>query len=539
MCKSVLAMSLASIISVGLLVSCRPSSTSSSSSADSTGTSEVGAYKFDKKVSIDFWVKKGTAKYYSNFVKAFNSAYPSITVNVLDSGNYGDIDQKISQGISVGNVPNMALTYPDYVSGYLKDAPNRVLDVTPYMNSAEYGFGHGDPVIEWNGQQVQVNTAADDIIPSYLNDGNNFIIDGKKIEGQYELPLSKSTEMLFVNRNLLTEVAQKSNTTYDVIKQKLATWEGVWEVTEMMKTAMPEKWNGQKASANKGSAPLTYEDDTNFYVTMSQQLGIPYVDSSAADNLPVLFGKPENKQKTVDFLKFMGEKYNSGNFVTGDTIGIAGTYATSLFAKESSGLIITTTAGLSWLNDYDEEGDEDHQFPIDVLSYPSSSKDWVQNEADLPADADPDAVISQGPGVVLFKSGDSDKDLATWLFYKTMTSDFLNAQWVAAGSYAPIRYSVKETEVFKGMFDIPADSKNPLYDANYYPAKKQMYEVIDQYGKQGNLFTTDVFPGSGSVRNEAGSLFTGSLNSEKNTDSDAIGELVDKYYQLAVADSTK
>ena len=120
-----------------------------------------------------------------------------------------------------------------------------------------------------------------------------------------------------------------------------------------------------------------------------------------------------------------------------------------------------------------------------------------------------------------------------------MTSDFLNAQWVAAGSYAPIRYAVKETEVFKGMFDIPADSKKPLYDANYYPAKKQMYEVIDQYGKQGNLFTTDVFPGSGSVRNEAGSLFTGSLNSEKNTDSDAIGELVDKYYQLAVADSTK
>lgn len=502
----------------------------------------LGACNTDTRTVITFWTRSGTASYYDNLVAAFESAYPDIRVDVEDNGDYADLHQNIMMGISQGNVPEIAITYPDYVATYLASAPQYVVDMTTFMEDSEIGFGQNDPVVEWDGEEVQVHTDADDMIQAYMEEGSSFTIDGQDYEGQYELPLSKSTEMLFVNVDELTQVAADHDMSYEEIRSMLGTWEGLWEVTDMMKESFPDKYTGQRAESNTAKAPLIYEDDTNFYITLSQQLGIPYVDSSDPEN-PVLFGlTEENISEVVLLMQKLGQLYNSGNFVTGDTSGQGESwYATSGFADEGGGLIITTTAGLSWLNNYGGP-----HFDIDVLPMPSSATYWIEDvegteegtvtHPALDSDADPDAVISQGPGVVFFDTGDEEKLEAAWLFYKTITSDFLNAQWVAAGTYAPVRQSVYETDVFQSMFDLPEEgSDNYEYNMKIIPAKEQMYEVIDSYDANDSLFTTDVFPGSGDVRTAAGYILPGCVLMADNQDEAAIRSIINDYFGRALA----
>lgn len=500
----------------------------------------LGACDSDGRTVVTFWTRQGTASYYDNLVAAFESAYPDIRVDVEDNGDYSLLHQNIMMGISQGNVPDIAITYPDYVATYLDSAPQYVADMTSYMEDSEIGFGQNDPVVEWDGEEVQVHTDADDMIQAYMEEGSSFTIDGEAYEGQYELPLSKSTEMLFVNVDELSQVAEHHDMSYAEIRSMLGTWEGLWEVTEMMKDTFPDKYTGQRAESNSAQAPLIYEDDTNFYITLSQQLGIPYVDSSDPEN-PVLFGlTEENISEVVLLMQKLGQLYNEGLFVTGETSGQADDwYATSGFANELGGLIITTTAGLSWLNNY-----EGPFFDIDVLPMPSSASYWIEDvegtdgsvtHPDLPDDADPDAVISQGPGVVFFNTGNDKRVEAAWLFYKTITSDFLNAQWVAAGTYAPVRQSVYETDVFQSMFELPDEgSDNYEYNMKIIPAKEQMYEVIDSYDENDSLFTTDVFPGSGDVRTAAGGILPGSILQADNQDETAIRTVIARYFGQAL-----
>lgn len=528
--KLALLLSLTGILSLSGLTSCNQNESN-------TGTKPTLNSDFDTNISaeITFAVQDGTASWFSDYVTAFNSVFPNIKVNVENSGNYASIDESIRSGLASGSIAyNMALTYPDYVASYLSGTTAKyVLNIDDYMDNSVWGFGHNDPEITWNGEKVQLNSDKDDMIQSYLDQGAVF-----SQEGHYVMPFSKSTEMLFVNKNMLTEAATTLGTTYDALKAKMATWEGLWEVVDQLKQAMPDKFNGKPAKENNTAAPLVYEDEANFYITLCQQLGIPYVDSSKTD-MPVLFGKEgEGLEKTVDLMKFLDEKYNAGCFVSEGTSGTSDDYyATATFADQQAGMIITTTAGLSWLNNYTGPF-----FDIDVLPMPSSETDWVHGGAALPATAKKDAVISQGPGIVMLNSGDETENLATWLFYKTMTSDFLNAQWVNAGTYAPVRSSVYDTDTFEHMFDVPEKDSyvpgdgDPEWEflAGQGPAKRQMYNVIQSYDEKGSYYTTDVFPGSGSVRNEAGKLISACVNSANNTDETAISDLVKEYYRQAI-----
>lgn len=536
--KVALLLALASTLSFTGLTSCNEGGSNTSDSVDRHYDIPD---TFDPNISaeITFAVQDGTGYYYTNLINAFNTAFPNIKVNVEENGNYAAIDSQIRYGLSSGQVVyNMALTYPDYVAAYLgkngtSSSSRFVLKLDDYMNDDVYGFGKNDPTITYNGQQVQLHSDFDDLIPNYVDDGASF-----GVEGQFELPLSKSTEMLFVNKDMLTEAATTLGTTYEALKAKLGTWEGVWEVVDQLKQAKPDLFNGKPAEENGSAAPLVYEDEANFYITLCQQLGIPYVDSTKS--VPVLFGS-DGLQGTADLMKFLGEKYNTGCFVSEGTSGTTNYYATSTFANGQSAMIITTTAGLSWLNNYTGPF-----FNIDVLPMPTSQTDWVHGGAALPASADSDAVISQGPGVVMFDSGDDTQNLATWLFYKTITSDFLNAQWVSAGSYAPIRSSVYDTETFDHMFDVPAedeaeidpDGKNAPASYEFYPimaeAKKQMYDVINSYDAASRTYTTDVFPGSSSARTQAGYILSGCVLSENNTDTEALKKIINQYYVQAV-----
>lgn len=526
------------LVSILSLASCgNQSLTTSSGNNDSTSSEVSNAVNDDtealksvdwsifktetsNKIKVTFWVKEGTAKYYTNYETSFESIYKGVDLEITEHGNYQDIDTAIKNGASTSNIPTMALSYPDYTVSYIKNN-GLALNMLPYMNNEIEGFGKDDPII--NG--AQSHSEQSDIIASYLKEGSSYTLDNKLIEGQYTLPFAKSTEFLTINKNQVSEAAEKHGTTYEAYKAKLSTWEGLWEVSEAMQDL--DVYKAKTPALQSHVAPFAYEDDTNMFVTLCQQLGIGYVDGTSSNHF--LFGTT-SKADVNALLKNLNDKFNKGLFMTGDTTGLEGAYVTSMFANQNIGMIISTTAGLSWMVPDYGSSSSTPSFEVEVLPMPSSSTQWVNN-TQLSSSSKSNAVISQGPSIVFLNKSDINEKAAGWLFYKFMTNDINCATWTSSGTYAPVRTSVYSNETFNAGF-VPNENDD-VHNKYLKLAKKDMYDVIKSYSNDDRLYTTDVFVGSSTARLAVGTLLTGAIQIENVTD-DKINELIKTAYETSV-----
>lgn len=496
-----------------------PNETSNAVNDDTNALKSVDWAKFKNdtasKTKVTFWVQNGTAKYYSNYEKSFESIYKGVDLTIAEKGSYSDIDNAIRQGAAAGDVPTMALTYPDYTVNYIKNN-GLALNMLPYMNNESEGFGKDDPKI--NG--VQSSSALSDIVPAYISEGQKYTLNNKVVSGQYTLPFAKSTEFMVVNKQQVTAAAKLVGKTYEDFKTKLGTWEGLWEVASAMQGL--DTYKAKQPALQSHVAPLAYEDDTNMYITLSQQLGIPYVQGDSADHFPFY---TTGQAQSVKLLKDLNDKYNKGLFMTGDTTGLTGedAYVTSMFAAQKVGLCISTTAGLSWeIPDYGSTSDTP-TFDVDVLPMPTSSTNWVDGGKALTSDAKPSAAISQGPSVVFLNKQSIDEKAAGWLFYKFMTNDINSASWSVAGSYAPTRNSVYTNAGFLSSLE-PSEGDD-IHTKSLKKAKKAMYQIIKDYGTNGDFYTTDVFVGSSAARSAIGTCMTGVIQKAGITDDQIKAQL--------------
>ena len=120
-----------------------------------------------------------------------------ITVELEYQGGYDEILDKIERGFAVGNIPTIAVAYPDHVADYLAletDGQQWVYNLEDFFDDPEIGFSSQDylnPSLK----------GAEDFVPSFLDEGSHYIK-----EGIYSLPLMKSSEILLYNEELLALV---------------------------------------------------------------------------------------------------------------------------------------------------------------------------------------------------------------------------------------------------------------------------------------------------------------------------------------------
>ncbi|MBO5657802.1 MAG: extracellular solute-binding protein [Agathobacter sp.] len=391
------------------------------------------------------------------YIEEFNKLYPNITIVHEQVGSYDDVRDQISTQITVGNQPNIAYCYPDHVALYNISKAVANLD---NLIASDIEVTRADGTKEVLGlTQAQ----KDDFIDGYYAEGAQFG-DGL----MYTLPLSKSTEVLYYNKTFFEEKELKVPT----------TWEELEEVCRQIKEIDPD------------CIPLGYDSESNWFITMCEQLNSPYT-SATGDHY--LFDNDTNK----GFIKEFREWYQDG-LVTTQTL--YGAYTSGLFAATEgtrSYMCIGSSAGASYQR---PKADENGNYPFET------------GIATIPqANAEAAKVISQGPSLCIFQKENPQEVLASWLFVKFLTTNVdFQAEFAMASGYVPVLESVESHEVYSG-FLAKADGGNYItaLSAKVCMQQKNAY------------YTSPAFNGSSTARTEVGNLLTKCLSAE-TTDVDAL-----------------
>ena len=283
----------------------------------------------------------------------------------------------------------------------------------------------------------------------------------------YILPFNKSTEVMYYDKTFFDANGLTVPTTWDELE----------EVCAKIKEIDPN------------SIPLGYDSEGN---------GSDY---TSATEPHYLFDNDTNKA----FVKKFNEWYNKG-YVT--TAGLYGAYTSGLFTSTTETrcyMCIGSSAGATYQRPQKAE-DGSYPFEVGIATIPQ-------------VDVNNRKVISQGPSLCIFDKDDKQEVLASWLFVKFLTSDpTFQANFAMASGYMPVIQSVTATPDFQAYLE-KADGGDNI-------AMLSMKVSMDQTDA---YYTSPVFPGSATARNQVTALMTRCLGLTDNVDAE-----IDAAFQDAV-----
>ena len=406
------------------------------------------------------------------FIVEFNKLYPNITVVHEQVGGYEDVRDQIKTELTVGNQPNIAYCYPDHVALY--NVARAVVTLDDLIAS-QIEVTREDGTKEILGLTAEQQA---DFIEGYYEEGKEFG-DGK----MYTLPFSKSTEVLYYNKTFFEEHELKVPTTWDEMEQ----------VCEQIK------------AIDKDCIPLGYDSESNWFITMCEQLGSDYTSASGEH---YLFDNAENKA----FVKRFREWYQK-EYVT--TQEIYGAYTSGLFTAttgQRSYMSIGSSAGAKHQRPKANDKGE-YPFEVGITTIPQVNPDAPK-------------VISQGPSVCIFKDANPQEVVASWLFVKFLTTNVnFQAAFADASGYVPVLKSVADHPTYKAKMEA-ADGFNNIA---YLSAKVCMEQAHAYY-------TSPAFNGSAKARDEVGSLIQAAFIGDASAGLDA---LIDQVFQDAINNCKK
>lgn len=431
-----------------------------------------GGFNNEAQIEIKFYHTMGQSlrSVLQSYIEQFNVLYPNIKVVEDQIGSYEDVRDQIVTEISAGNQPNLAYCYPDHVA--LFNQSNAVLSLNGFLSSGEY---KDMTVTNTAGEEKLGFTKEqeDSFIQAYLQEGYQFG-DGKNM---YTLPFSKSTEVLYYNMKYFEDNNLSVPTTWDEMEQ----------VCARIKELNPE------------ITPFGYDSEANWFITMCEQYGSPYTTADGTGSDHFLFDNATNRA----FVERLKGWYDKGYFITRE---INKGYTSDKFRTGASVMCIGSSAGAK--NQIPDKGDNGYPFQVGIAPIPQAN---VNNPK----------VISQGPSVCIFKNGDPQKVLASWLLAKFLTTNIgFQAKFSDVSGYVPVLTTVMEDATYKNNIE----NENG-YERTTYRSAKVCMEQVSYY------YTSPAFVGSSKARDEVGRLMQAVFTNSKTIDQafkDAIEEC--KYF---------
>ena len=431
----------------------------------------AGGYN-GEPVTITFYHTMGTTlnTVLDMYIEEFNQLYPNITVEWTQVGSYNDVRDQIRTELTVGGGPNIAYCYPDHVALY-----NVAKAVTTLDNLIDSKI----EVTRADGSKETIgltDAQKADFIPGFYNEGRAFG-DGL----MYTMPFSKSTEVLYYNATFFAEHNIKLPTHWWCDSNCPAGCDTSLEyVCAKIKALDPT------------SIPLGYDSESNWFITMCEQLGTPYTSASGEK---FLFDNPENKA----FLKKFKEWYAKGWLTTQE---IYGAYTSGLFVnqdptKARSYMSIGSSAGATHQRPAALE-DGSYPFQVGIASIPQ-------------VDPSNPKVISQGPSVCIFQKSNPQEVIASWLFVKFLTTSVeFQAEFGLASGYMPVLQSVRDESL--AQYDANGKPVNAiatyieylkLADGGLHVAELSTKVALDQASA---YYVSPAFNGSSEARDQVGML---------------------------------
>jgi multiple sugar transport system substrate-binding protein len=442
------------------------SGTTSGASSVSVSSTSSGAIK------VVFWHTSG-AKLTNSFTQAASDFTAlvkknegvDVEVTVAYQGGYADIESKISKGFATGDVPTLAVAYPDHVADYLAaDVKNRgfVCDLSKYANDPSVGFGKES----WIGDGPE-----SDFVPAFYQEGTQYAK-----AGMYSLPFMKSSEAMFYNYARVVTLGKgftpsgtstPLSTVADVksFVSKMS-WSDLLDFARYVKT---------KPEAADLTAPIFYDSDSNLFISQSYQRNIPYLSIATDGKCSVDF----NNDQAKAMVKELKSAYDEGLLVTE---GSQGTYGSDSFKQEKCLFTIGSTGGTGY-------SDPKGNFTAEAVAVPYSNSNPLY--------------VSQGITLTILNStGLSDEENAlrtkyAFKFAKYLTSTNLNTALCLNDSegYSPVRTSCYDTDAYKTYVEDNSDSL--LVKAG---------QVVSSL--QGHFIVSPAVKGSAKGRTEVGGILT-------------------------------
>ena len=449
----IIALALLAVMLLGIFAGCTQTNpnptTKPSGDKPATGNFTVPEGGYDgSAVTINFYHTMGAnlREVLDNYIVEFNKLYPNITIVHDQVGGYDDVRDQISKEILAGNQPHIAYCYPDHVAMYNSAEAVTTLDG---LIDSTIEITRADGTKEVLGLTAEQKA---DFIPGYYNEGKQFG-DGL----MYTMPLSKSTEVLYYNKTFFDEHKLKVPTTWDELEAVCA------KIKEIDPT----------------SIPLGYDSESNWFITMCEQLKSPY---TSANGDHFLFDNETNRE----FVERFNSWFQKGYLTT-----------QTLYKAYTSGLFVAQEGTRSYMSIGSSAG-ATHQRPTMVNGeYP-----FEVGIATVPqADANNKKVISQGPSLCIFQKANPQEVIASWLFVKFLTTTVeFQAEFALASGYVPVLKSVSQHPVYAGELE-----KANGGDFITSLAAKVCLEQADFY------YTSPAFVGSSVARTQVGNLIANCL----------------------------
>ncbi len=407
-------------------------------------------------------------------------------------GGYDDILSNITQGFGAGNVPTMAVAYPDHVADYINMQPSDgayVVNLDKYVYDSEIGFGKE----KWLGDTV---TGTDDFIPAYYEEGQSFVL-----EGTYTLPLMKSTEVMFYNMDIvdpllddMSELDETSEYYIPGIKERSDNSKFLssisWDELMIIGDYFLNEWQSSyKPTDLTNFYPVFYDSDGNLFITKMMQNEIPYSSVNYTTGKGTIdFETGEARTAAEEMVTKLNEYHEKGVLTTKGAIG---EYGSNYFVDGKALFSIGSSGGTGY------------QLP--------TSDAFEVGVCMVPADNNNPLYVCQGPDLVMLRNpGLSDKEndernLYAWKFMKYLTNPDVNVELCTYGSegYSPVRQSAYTTDEYMEYLE---------WGEQYADTAKV---VLNDIGTK--YFTTAVFPGSATLRDQVGGIITNVLTGNEES----------------------
>ena len=473
------------------------SSSDAGSSQQSQNSSQQGG---DNKVEISFWHTFGQTiqdnlkpqiKKFTDLVKANDGV--TVEVNLVPCSNYQTINEDINKGLTTGNIPTIAVAYPDHIADYLEaegDQPGKfVVNLNDYINDSKVGFGKEKYLGDAEGDSIA------DFIPAYIEGGHSFTRDG-----QFTLPYMKSTEAMLYNYEAVVKVLAHYKPEFQGAENAIKEYMDNLDWAEFIELC--RQTATYKAEINPALKQAAfYDSDANLFISQLHQAGVGYssiVTNAAGKKVGHIdYAEGQNRTKAEKIVSDLRDNYNE--VVNGThlftTKGAFSTYGSDSFKNVESVFTIGSTGG----SGYNLTSD----FTIGVCKVPSLNKNNP-------------LYVTQGPDLAIFnnpklsETANSARVLYAWKLMKYLTNSENNCKICLLGSegYLPVRESSYSEDLYLEMLDAgELDSEVAQL-------------VTDKIN--GRYFNTVCFPGSAALRTESGGIITEAL-----TKSTAISSIFD------------
>ena len=383
---------LAALLSSALVMTTLAGCSSKSGSSDMVT-------ELTEPITIEMWhyMNGGQADALNSIIEDFNATNDKgITVNAISQGSIVDLNKKVISAAQSNSLPAIINVYPDIATGLIED--KKLVNLSSFINDKNVGMAD----------------EMDDFVDSFIQETSQW--NNGEV---YGLPMTKSTEVLYVNKNMLESLG------YTLEDLEGLTFEKLAEISN-------------KAVTELGVAGFGFDSSSNAFISSLKMDGPDFVESNGTINV--------DNEWVREYMTFFQKQAESGAF------RIAGEdkFLSNPFVNQKMLCYQGSSAGYAYLNN-------GGAFEIAVVEVPVfEGKDK--------------AVMQQGASLFVTNNVSAEAQYAAYEFVKFATNAENTAKFATATGYLPVRKSAVETEIVKNILN----DETSLYSQVYNVAQKSL-----------------------------------------------------------------